>query len=282
LKTEREKFAGALHTYCIEALMQDNKALQSGTSHNLGQNFSKVFDLKYQDEDGEWQHAWNTSWGVSTRLMGAVIMAHGDDNGLVLPPRLSPIQAVIVPIYRAKDPAEEILEAARDLASRLQKAGLKIKLDDRENLSPGFKYNEWELLGVPLRIELGPRDLQKKTVVCVKRTNREKAFVSMDGIEEHVRELLESIQAEMFQEARKRRDNATVPVDGYDNFKELIEGPGGFLLAHWCGDGDCEAAIQEETKATIRCLAFDHEKENGKCIRCGKDSNRRVHFARAY
>jgi prolyl-tRNA synthetase len=281
-KTEKEKFAGAVHTYCIEALMQDNKALQCGTSHNLGQNFSKAFDLKYQDEDGEWRHAWNTSWGVSTRLMGAVIMTHGDDNGLVLPPRLAPVQAVVVPIYRAKDPAEEILAAAGDVADRLRKAGIAVELDDRENLNPGFKFNEWELLGVPVRIELGPKDLQKGSVVCVKRTNREKAFVSMDGIEEHVRSMLEEIQGEMLEAARQRRDEATFPVDDWDAFREKIENPGGFLLAHWCGDTACEQSIQEETKATIRLLAFGQAEESGSCVRCGGESARRVHFARAY
>jgi prolyl-tRNA synthetase len=282
LKTEREKFAGADHTYCIEALMQDGKALQAGTSHHLGQNFAKAFDLKFQTESGDWQHAFNTSWGVSTRLVGAVVMAHGDDNGLVLPPRLAPVQAVIVPIWKGSDPVDRILAAARETEALLKKAGVLVKLDARDNLSPGFKFNEWEMLGVPLRIEIGPKDLDKGSVCCVRRTNRAKSFVPMADVGTAVPRLLEEIQVEMLASARARRDAATFPVDTYDEFKAKLENPGGFLLAHWCGEGACEAAIHEETKATVRVLVFDAPEDAGRCIRCNGTSKKRVHFAKAY
>jgi prolyl-tRNA synthetase len=282
IKTENEKFAGAMHTYCIEALMQDNKALQSGTSHNLGQNFAKVFDLRFQAENGEWQHAWNTSWGVSTRLVGAVVMAHGDDNGLVLPPRIAPVQVVIVPIWKSGDPTEEILGAASSVTERLRGAGLSVELDARENLSPGFKFHEWELAGVPLRIELGPKDLAKGSVVCVKRTGREKKFVPLDELEGTVPALLDEIQAGLLEAARERRDAATFEVDSYDEFRSAIQDPGGFLLAHWCGNAACEEQVQTETKATIRCLAFDQPEESGRCMVCGQPSKKRAHFAKAY
>ncbi len=282
VKSEKEKFAGAHRTYCIEALMQDNKALQAGTSHHLGQNFSKAFDLKYQTEAGDWEFAWNTSWGVSTRLIGAVVMAHGDDNGLILPPRLAPVQVAIVPIWKATDPVDRILAAAREAEGRLKKAGLAVKLDARDNLSPGFKFNEWELAGVPLRIELGPKDLEKGSVVCVKRPSRAKAFVPMAELEARVGALLDEIQREMFDAARARRDAATFRVDTYDDFKARNDSTGGFLLAHHCGETDCEIQIQEDTKATIRCLAFDQPEERGACVRCGKPSGKRAHFAKAY
>jgi len=282
LKTEREKFAGATHTYCIEALMQDNKALQSGTSHNLGQNFAKVFDLKFQNEAGEWLYAWNTSWGVSTRLIGALIMTHSDDNGLVLPPKLAPIQVVIVPIWRGDDPKNEILSTAAQLAERLRDRGLSVELDDRDNLSPGFKYHEWELAGVPLRVELGPKDLAKASVMCVKRPDRQKTVVPMSELEDRVEKLLDEVQAEMFAAAFARRDAATFEIGSYDEFKTKLAEGGGFLLAHWCGNAVCEERVQEETKATIRCLAFDQPMEKGSCIVCGGESERRVHFARAY
>jgi len=282
VKTESEKFAGALHTYCIEALMQDNRALQSGTSHNLGQNFAKAFDLRFQTESGEWLHAWNTSWGVSTRLVGAVVMAHGDDNGLVLPPRIAPVQVVVVPIWKSGDPAGEILDAASSVAGRLRSAGLSVELDARENLSPGFKFHEWELAGVPLRVELGPKDLAKGSVVCVKRTNREKRVVALDGLEGAVNALLDEIQRAMFEAARARRDAATFAVESHEEFKARIEDPGGFLLAHWCGSAACEERVKTETKATIRCLAFDQPEEPGRCMVCGEPSKKRAHFAKAY
>ena len=282
LKSEKEKFAGAHRTYCIEALMQDGKALQCGTSHHLGQNFAKAFDLKFQTESGDWQFAYNTSWGVSTRLVGAIVMAHGDDNGLVLPPRLAPVQAVVVPIWKGNDPVDRILAAAREVHDRLGRAGVAVKLDARDNLSPGFKFNEWEMLGVPLRIEIGPKDLEKGSVCCVKRPNRAKSFVPMAELEGRAAALLSEIQTEMFETAKARRDAATVAVDDYDAFKARLDGPGGFVLAHHCGATDCEIQIHEETKATIRCLVFDQPEETGVCIRCGRPSGRRVHFAKAY
>ena len=283
LKTEKEKFAGAHHTYCIEALMQDGKALQAGTSHHLGQSFAKAFDLKFQTEAGDWQHAFNTSWGVSTRLVGAIVMAHGDDNGLVLPPRLAPSQVVVVPIWKGTDPVEKIIAAAKDVEATLKKAGVAVKLDARDNLSPGFKFNEWEMLGVPLRIELGPKDLEKGSVCCVKRLGRAKSFVPVSDVASAVPKLLDELQAELLAAARARRDASTYVVDGYDVFKEKLEAAGGgFLLAHWCGDGACEAAIHEETKATVRVITFDGPAEKGACVRCGNPSTRRVHFAKAY
>ncbi len=281
IKTEREKFAGAHHTYCIEALMQDNRALQAGTSHHLDQNFSRAFEVKFQNENGEWKHTWNTSWGVSTRLIGALIMTHSDDNGLVLPPRLAPVQIAVVPIWKGSDPKGEIVAAAAKVTERLQALGCSVKLDERD-LNPGFKFHDWELAGVSLRIELGPRDLQKGSVVCVKRPNREKSFVALGDLEQRVPQLLDEIQAEMLDAARRRRDSVTVPVDDYDAFKARVVDPGGFLLAHWCGKAECEEQVQEETKATIRCLAFDQADESGKCIVCGGESSKRAHFARAY
>ena len=254
VKTEREKFAGAKRTYTIEALMQDNRALQMGTSHNLGQNFSLAFELKFQDEAGEWQHAWNTSWGSTTRLVGAVVMVHGDDNGPVFPPRLAPIQIAVVPIWKGDDAKGPIVEAASRVAEELRGKGLTVKLDDRDGMSPGFKFHEWELAGVPLRIELGPKDLDKGSVCCVKRMNRQKSFVPMAEVRERVPALLEEIQAELFETACRRRDEATSSVDDYDDFKGKLDEPGGFLLAHWCGDRNCEEQVQTETKATIRCL----------------------------
>jgi prolyl-tRNA synthetase len=262
--------------------MQDGKALQAGTSHHLAQNFSKAFDLKFQTEAGDWQNAYNTSWGVSTRLVGAIVMAHGDDNGLVLPPRLAPVQVVIVPIWKGSDPVDKILAAARDVEASLKKAGVRVKLDARENLSPGFKFNEWEMLGVPVRIELGPKDLEKGSVCCVKRVNRQKSFVPAGDVATEVPALLETIQTEMLASARAKRDAATFRVDDYDAFKAKLEAEGGFLLAPWCGESACEAAIHEETKATVRVLAFDQPDETGACVRCGNPSRKRVHFAKAY
>ncbi len=281
LKTDSERFAGAVRTYCIEALMQDGRALQSGTSHHLGQNFSRAFELKYQTEDGAWEHAWNTSWGVSTRLVGAIVMSHGDDDGLVLPPRLAPIQVVIVPIWRGNDPKDQILEAASRVQDELKRAGIATRLDDRDNLSPGFKFHEWEMLGVPLRIELGPKDLSAGSVMTVKRS-RQKTSVPLADLTHRVPALLEEYQSELFAAARKRRDEATRPVDTYDAFKDQVENPGGFLLSHWCGSARCEARVKEETKATIRCLAFSQPDEPGHCIVCGEPSPKRAHFARAY
>ncbi len=282
VKSDREKFAGAVRTYSIESMMQDQRALQTATSHNLGQNFAKAFELKYQNEEGVWEHAWNTSWGMSTRTVGAVVMTHSDDNGLILPPRIAPIQVVVVPIWRGDDPKEKIIAAAGDVRKSLIGAGLSVKLDDRDNLNPGAKYHEWELAGVPLRIELGPRDLDKGTVVAVRRTDRKKEFISLDDLPTRIPALLEEIQQELFDAARERRDANTYEVNSYDEFKSAVTDRGGFLLAHWCGDGDCEGKIQEETKATIRCIAFAQPDESGKCIRCDGASTKRAHFAKAY
>jgi prolyl-tRNA synthetase len=282
LKTESEKFAGADRTYCIEALMQDRKALQAATSHHLGQNFSKAFEVKYQDAEGKWENTWNTSWGMSTRMIGGVIMTHGDDSGLVLPPRVAPIQCVIVPIWRGKDPHDHIVDAANQLRDRLVAAGVKVKVDDRDNVNPGHKYAEWEMLGVPLRLELGPKDIEKNSVMTVKRVGRVKTPVSMDEVETKIPQLLDEIQRELFEAALERRESATREVNDYDEFKRVNDEHGGFLLAHWCGDAACETRIQEETKATIRCLAFDQPEEPGACVACGGASPKRAHFAKSY
>jgi prolyl-tRNA synthetase len=282
VKTEREKFAGALRTYCIEALMQDRKALQAGTSHHLGQNFAKAFDLKFQTEAGEWEHAWNTSWGVSTRLIGALIMAHGDDDGLVFPPRLAPIQVAVVPIWKGSDPKGAILEAAAEVKRRLVAAGLSVELDDRDGVNPGAKYHDWELLGVPLRLELGPKDLEKGSVMAARRPDRKKTPLPMADLEAQVKAELDAVQAGLFAAALARREAATYVVDDYATFKQKNDDPGGFLLAHWCGATECEERIKEDTKATIRCLAFDQPDEAGHCVRCNGPSTRRAHFAQAY
>jgi prolyl-tRNA synthetase len=282
VKTEREKFAGAQHTYCIEALMPDHRALQAGTSHHLGQNFARAFEVKFQTEAGDWEYTWNTSWGVSTRLVGALVMTHGDDEGLVLPPRLAPIQVVIVPIWKGSDPKDEILSAAVRVRQTLADAGLRVELDARDNLSPGFKFHEWELLGVPLRVELGPKDLAKGSVVCVRRQDRQKSFVPLDELVPRLRELLERAHADLYAAAERRREAATFEVDDYETFRGKLADPGGFLLAHWCGGAACEARVQEETGATIRCLAFDRPAERGACVVCGSASPKRAHFAKAY
>jgi prolyl-tRNA synthetase len=282
VKTEREKFAGADHTYCIEALMQDNKALQAATSHHLGQNFSKAFEVKFQDEEGGWKYCWNTSWGITTRMIGAVVMVHGDDNGLVLPPRVAPIQAVIVPIWRGDDPKEEILAAAATLRDQLVAAGIAVKIDDRDNVNPGFKYNEWEMLGVPVRLELGPKDIEKQSVMTVRRLDRKKEPVALGEAATRVPQILDEMQADMLAAATQRRDEATYRVDSYDAFKRQLEETGGFLLAHWCGSDACEGRVQEETKATIRCIPLDKIVEDGNCMICDAPSSERVHFAKAY
>jgi prolyl-tRNA synthetase len=283
VKTPSEKFAGADRTYALEGLMQDNRALQAGTTHHLGQNFARAFDLRYQTETGDWEYAWNTSWGVTTRLVGALVMVHGDDNGLVLPPRLAPIQAVVVPIWKAADPRERILEAAARVFERLKARGVAVRLDDRDNVNPGFKFNEWELMGVPLRLELGPKDLDRGSIVAVKRHSREKLPVPFDDLERRVPELLEEVQAEVLDAARRRRDAATFTVDSYDEFREKLDHPGGFVLAHWGGEAETERRIKDETGATIRCIPLDGPEEPPHpCIRGGGSSTRRVYFARAY
>ncbi len=280
-KSEAEKFAGALHTYSIEAMMQDRKALQAGTSHNLGQNFAKAFDVKYQDKEGQLQYVWATSWGVSTRLIGAIIMTHADDNGLVLPPKIAQRQVVIVPIWRGDDEKKQVLEYADGIRQELKRE-FNVILDDRDQYKPGFKFAEWELQGIPVRLEIGPKDLSKNGAVLVRRDLMKKEFIDRKGILETVRQTLEQMQKDMLERARKFQQDNTHDVDDYDKFKEIIAGEGGFIRSHWCGDPACEAKIKEDTKATIRNIPFDREEEKGKCIVCGKESNGRVIFAKAY
>jgi len=282
VKTEAEKFAGALRTYCIEAMMQDGKSLQAGTSHNLGQNFAKVFNVQFQDRDGKLQHAWQTSWGVSTRLMGALIMTHSDDKGLVVPPKLAPDQVVIVPIYRSDEERGDVLEAAVGLRKALKAAGVRVRLDDREQYKPGFKFNEWELRGVPIRVELGPRDLKEKKAVLVRRDTGEKTPVPLDGVEQSIASLLDTVQGDLFDRAKEMRDKTTRRVTDYDDFKKKMESEGGFAVSDWCGDSACEAGIQEETKATIRLIPFEDADADGSCIACGKKGFKKAYFARAY
>ena len=282
-KTESERFAGALDTLCIEAMMQDGKALQAGTSHFLGQNFAKAFDVKYQSKEGALEYVWATSWGVSTRLMGALIMAHGDDNGLVLPPNLAPIQVVMVPIFNKPEQLGAILEKMNQIKAELDKKGYSVKIDDRENVRSGFKFAEWELKGVPVRLAIGPRDLENNTVEVARRDTLTKESVGGDAVVEKVAALLTEIESNIYRKALEFRDAHTYKVDTWDEFKEQIE-KGGFLLCHWDGTAETEAKIQEETKATIRCIPSDSFvcEEEGRCIYSGKPSKRRVIFARAY
>jgi len=280
-KTEKEKFAGALRTYTIEAMMQDRRALQAGTSHNLGQNFARAFDVKYQDENGELQYVWATSWGVSTRLIGALIMTHSDDQGLVLPPRLATLEVVVVPIWKGDDEMSQMKEAAHRLADSW-KGKLTYHVDDREGYRPGWKFNEWESKGVPVRVELGPRDLQRNEATLVRRDTGERTTVPQDRILEAIKDLLEDIQSSLFRRALEFREKYTFVVDEYDEFKEKIDEPGGFFLVHWCGDRACEDRLQEETKATIRCIPFDRPAERGRCLLCGRPSDGRVVAAKAY
>ena len=282
-KTESERFAGAVDTMCIEAMMQDGKALQAGTSHFLGQNFAKSFDEKYTTKEGKPEYVWATSWGVSTRLMGALIMAHGDNNGLVLPPRLAPIHVVMVPVFKKPEEEEAVLAKMREFKELMERAGLTVKIDDRDNLRSGFKYAEWELKGVPVRIAMGPRDLENRTAEVVRRDTLEKEFVGWDSLVEHVAALMEQIQQNIYKKALDFRNANTYKVDSWDEFKQKIE-EGGFLLCHWDGTKETEAKIQEETKATIRCIPIDSFvcEEEGKCVYSGKPSKRRVIFAKSY
>ncbi|QEC53464.1 prolyl-tRNA synthetase [Anseongella ginsenosidimutans] len=282
IKTPNERFAGALETYCIEALMQDGKALQAGTSHFLGQNFAKAFDVKFTDREGKLDHVWATSWGVSTRLMGALIMAHGDDNGLVVPPRLAPLQVVIVPIYKKAEEIGAISEAVEKIMEALKSKGISVKYDDSDKQRPGFKFAEYELKGIPVRIAIGPRDLEKGTVEIARRDTREKMTVSMEETPAKVAALLEEIQQNIYKKAKDFRDANTRPADSYDEFKQLLEEKGGFIMAHWDGTAETEQRIKEETKATIRCIPLNNPKEKGKCILTGKPSEQRVIFAKAY
>ncbi len=281
VKTPNERFAGAVETYCIEALMQDGKALQAGTSHFLGQNFAKAFDVKFVNKENQLEYAWATSWGVTTRLIGALIMAHSDDNGLVLPPKLAPVQVVIVPIYKSHEDLATISEKVGPLIDELKAAGISVKYDDSDNQRSGWKFAEYELKGVPVRLGLGMRDLEAGTVEVARRDTLTKESHSLDGIVEHVTALLDDIQANIYQKALSLREENTFHVDTWDEFKTQIE-KGGFILAHWDGTSETEEKIKAETKATIRCIPLNAEPEDGKCVYSGKPSSRRVIFARAY
>lgn len=281
-KTESERFAGAVETYCIEALMQDGKALQAGTSHFLGQNFAKAFDVKFANKEGGLDYVWATSWGVSTRLMGALIMTHSDDQGLVLPPNLAPHQVVVVPIYRGEDERSRVLDTASELTKSLKEAGIRVHLDDRDTHKPGFKFNEYELKGVPLRIGLGPKDIEKRTVELARRDNLTKAFVAQEGLTAHIVGLLDEIQQNLFDRALQFRDSHITEVDTYADFKKVIEEKGGFVSAHWDGTSETENKIKQETKATIRCIPMNNPEEAGVCIYSGAPSTQRVLFAKAY
>ena len=281
LKSANERFAGAIETYCIEALMQDGKALQAGTSHFLGQNFAKAFDVTFVNKENQQEHVWATSWGVSTRLMGALIMTHSDDNGLVLPPNLAPYQVVIVPIYRNEEQLQAVSEKVKEITAKLRAMGITVKYDDNDQKKPGWKFAEYELKGVPVRLAMGARDLENGTVEVARRDTLTKETVSMEGIEVFIRNLLNEIQANIFQKALDYRTAMTREVDSYDDFKVEIE-KGGFLLCHWDGTPETEEKIKEDTKATIRCIPLEGDKTPGVCMVSGKPSAQRVVFARAY
>jgi prolyl-tRNA synthetase len=281
-KTDKEKFAGAHHTYSIEAMMGDGKALQAGTSHNLAQNFAKAFDVTFQTEKGTREFVYATSWGLSTRMIGALIMAHGDDNGIVIPPRLAAIQVAVVPIFRKPEERERVMGAVDRFTAGFKALGIGFKIDDREQHSPGWKFNDWEKRGVPLRIEVGPKDLDKNQVTLARRDNGQKAPVPQDGLDRAVSEMLETIQKSLYERASEFREKHTYRVDDYKKFPEILDAEGGFLWSGWCGSGDCEEQIKDETKATIRNIPMQSEPEEGKCIKCGARSERRVIFARAY
>ena len=283
VKSESERFAGALETYCIEALMQDGKALQAGTSHFLGQNFAKAFDVKFTSKEGKQDFVWGTSWGVSTRLMGALIMAHSDDQGLILPPKLAPIQVVIVPIYKGEEQLNVIREKTNEMIRPLRAAGITVKFDDRDTFKPGFKFAEWELKGVPVRFAIGPKDMENNSVEIARRDTGVKEVFSLDGnLVAKVQDLLNDIQDSIYKKALDYRNTNTRKADSYDEFKSILENEGGFVLAHWDGTAETEEKIKEETKATIRCIPIDVTQEEGICIFSGKPSSGRVLFAKAY
>ena len=281
-KTAGETFAGAVTTYCIEALMQDGKALQAGTSHFLGQNFADAFDVKFATKEGKLEKVWATSWGVSTRLMGALIMTHSDDNGLVLPPKLAPHQVVIVPIYRSDEQQEEVVKKAKSIKAQLESADIRVKLDDRDTHKPGWKFAQYELKGVPLRIAIGPKDLENNTVELARRDTLSKEFIDQNDLLKVIEDKLEDIQKTLFQKARQYRDEHITEVDNFDQFKEVLEQKGGFLSAHWDGTQATEDKIKELTKATIRLIPLDENTEPGECVLTGKPSKQRVLFAKAY
>lgn len=281
LKSPNERFAGAVETYCIEAMMQDGKALQAGTSHFLGQNFARAFDVKFVNKENQLEFAWATSWGMTTRMIGAMIMAHSDDNGLILPPKLAPIEVVIVPIYKTPEDLAKISEKVNPLFEQLKSAGISVKYDDDDKQRSGWKFAEYELKGVPVRLAMGMRDLENGTIEIARRDNLTKESRSLDGVVDHIKTLLDEIQTNIFERARKFREDNTFKVDTWDGFKEQIE-RGGFILAHWDGTPETEEKIKDETKATIRCIPLDAPDEDGKCVYTGAPSNKRVIFARAY
>ncbi len=281
-KSPNERFAGAVDTLTIEALMQDGKALQSGTSHFLGQNFAKAFDVQYINKEGKLEYVWATSWGVSTRLMGALIMAHSDNNGLVLPPKLAPIQVVLIPIYKGEEQMRQIVERLRTIAEELKSKGLSVKIADRDNVRSGFKFAEYELKGVPVRLALGPRDLENGTIELVRRDTLEKETIPQAGLTDRVASLMDEIQQNIFRKALDYRNSMITKVDTWDEFVDVLENKGGFISAHWDGTVETEVAIKDATKATIRCIPMDAVEEEGKCVFSGKPSHRRVLFARSY
>lgn len=281
-KSENERFAGAEDTLTIEALMQDGKALQSGTSHFLGQNFAKAFDVTFANKEGKLDYVWATSWGVSTRLMGALIMAHSDNNGLVLPPRLAPIQVVMIPIYKGEEQLAQVTNELKQITDSLRKKGVSVKIDDRDHVRSGFKFAEYELKGVPVRLSMGPRDLENNTIELARRDTLTKEIISRDGVSDYVVDLLEEIQNSIFNKALNYRDDMITKVDSYEEFKSVLEEKGGFVSAHWDGTVETEEVIKAETKATIRCIPLDVEMEEGKCVLTGKPSAFRVLFAKSY
>ncbi len=282
VKSPNERFAGAEDTYCIEALMQDGKALQAGTSHFLGQNFAKAFDVKFSDKENKLEYVWATSWGVSTRLIGGLVMAHSDDQGLILPPKIAPLQVVIVPIYKGDDQLKAISDKVNVLTAELKAMGIRVKYDDTDNARPGWKFAEHELKGVPVRLAIGGRDLENNTAEVARRDEKTKATVSMDGLAKHIQQLLEDIQQNMFNKAKAYRDSHITKVDTWDEFVETLEKKGGFVSAHWDGTAETEDEIKTKSKATIRCIPLNNEQEEGKCILTGKPSKERVLFALAY
>ena len=282
VKTDGERFAGALETYCIEAMMQDGKALQAGTSHFLGQNFAKAFDVKFQTKEGTQEYVWATSWGVSTRLMGALIMTHSDDNGLILPPKLAPYQVVIVPIYKGQEQLDEISVVAEKLMQELRDNGVTVKYDNRDTHKPGWKFNQYELQGVPVRIAIGPKDLEKGTVEVARRDTLTKSFMDQSEVSTAIPVLLDEIQVELFEKALKFRDDHSQTVDTWEEFEILMKNNPGFVHAHWDGTQETEDKIKELTKATIRCIPLNNKLEEGKCILTGQPSIQRVVFAKAY
>ena len=282
VKTANERFAGAEETYCIEAMMQDGKALQAGTSHFLGQNFAKAFDVKFSNKENQMEYVWATSWGMTTRLIGALVMVHSDDDGLVLPPRLAPFQVVIVPIYKGEEQKKLIDDKVKGIMNELKVLGVRVKYDDNDNSRPGWKFAEYEMKGVPVRLAIGARDLEQNVVEVARRDTKEKRSVSLDGIAQYADALLKEIQENLFNKAKAYRDEHITPADSWDEFVKLLDEKGGFIAAHWDGTADTEEAIKDKTKATIRCIPLNNPKEDGKCILSGKPSSQRVLFARAY